>query len=367
MPSKSCVSRRGRVIAGDRSGRTRLRQWRPARGRDRIRPFARACAIALPLLLSSLAGAGDGAAQERRFISIGTGGTTGVYFAAGNAICRMLHEEAYPGVDEERPLTLRCASPGTEGSTANLAEIAAGNLEFGIVQSDWHYHAYHGTAPDRVAALPALRSVFSLYAEPLHLVAAADAPIARFADLKGARVNIGNPGSGHRQTMLFLLQAHGMGPADLGQVRELDVMAQSQALCEGEIDAFGILVGVPSAAVALATDGCGARVIPLDGPVEERIIAERPYYVRATIPAGSYETTDRDVATFGVTATLVTRADVDADVVYEVTRAVMDNLATLRLLHPAFDQLRAQDMISQGLSAPLHPGALRYYRARGWM
>ncbi|MGF1640201.1 MAG: TAXI family TRAP transporter solute-binding subunit [Rhodospirillales bacterium] len=310
----------------------------------------------------------EAAAQgQRRFIAIGTGGPTGVYFAAGNAICRLIHKEAAEGRESGRRHGIRCSAPSTGGSTYNIGQIAEGELDFGVAQSDWQYHSFKGTAPDRVKPFEKLRSVFSIHPEPFHIIVGKDSGIDGWADLKGKRVNIGNPGSGQRGTMEVLMAAHGTAVEDFRIATELTSTEQSNALCDGKIDAFGYTVGVPNAGVAVATDGCGARIINLNGPVEEKLVAEFPYYAFATIPAGTYKTTTEDVTTFGVMATFVTGADVDEQTVYEVVRAVMENIEDFRTLHPAFATLDPQKMIKDGLTAPLHPGAVRYYKEKGWM
>jgi TRAP transporter TAXI family solute receptor len=306
-------------------------------------------------------------AQDRRFIAIGTGGPTGVYFATGNAICRLVHKEAAEGRKEGRKHGIRCSAPSTGGSTYNIGQIAEGELDFGVAQSDWQYHAYNGTAPDRVSQYTKLRGVFSVHPEPFQIIVAKDSGIESFEDLKGKRVNIGNPGSGQRGTMEVLMAAYGMTPDDFAIATELTSTEQSSALCDGKIDAFGYSVGVPNAGVAVATDGCEARIINLVSDNEKRLVEENSYYAFSTIPAGTYKTSDEDVITFGVMATFVTSEDQNEQTVYEVVRAVMENIEDFRKLHPAFANLQPENMIKNGMSAPLHPGAIRYYKEKGWM
>ena len=180
-------------------------------------------------------------------------------------------------------------------------------------------------------------------------------------------MNIGNPGSGQRGTTEVLMSGYGMSADDFAVATELTSTEQSQALCDGKIDAYGYTVGVPNAGVAVATDGCGAYIANLEGEVEQKLVADNPFYAFTTIPAGTYKTTAEDVTTFGVMATFVSHENVPEDVVYEVTRAVMENLDDFRSLHPAFRNLDPANMIKDGLSAPLHPGAAKYYQEQGWM
>lgn len=307
----------------------------------------------------------ESSAQERRYITIGTGGGTGVYFVVGNAICRQVHREAAEGRRQGRKHGIRCAAPSSAGSIYNIGQISEGEFDFGIAQSDWQYHSYYGTS-SRVVHYPELRSVFSVHAEPYQIVVARDAQIQSFRDLAGHRFNIGNPGSGHRSTTDVLMAVYQMSRQDFAQVTELTSTEHSNALCDGRIDAFAFTVGVPNAGVAIATDGCEARIISLNTQVEHNLITNTPYYAVATIPQGSYRTTVEDVRTFGVVATLVTSSRVPPTVVYEVVRAVFENIDDFRRLHPAFANLEPYHMTQDGLSAPMHAGAVRYYRENRW-
>jgi TRAP transporter TAXI family solute receptor len=328
---------------------------------------SRAAALCFGLAVAALLPTQAPAQDKRVFITIGTGGPTGVYFAAGNAICRMIHKVAAEGRAQGRPHGIRCAAPATGGSRDNIEQVAQGELDFGIAQSDLQYHAHIGDRLDAVRPVPELRSVFSIHPEPFQLIVGKSTGIASFQDLKGKRVNIGNPGSGQRGTMEVLMKAHGTTVADFQTAAELTSTEQANALCDGKIDAFGYSVGVPNAGVAVATDGCDARIVPLDGPVEQDLVAANSFYAFTTIPAGTYKTTDRDVATFGVVATLVTSADAREEIVYELTRAVMENIDDFRQLHPAFATLEPKRMVKDGLTAPIHPGALRYYKEKKLM
>lgn len=306
------------------------------------------------------------AESKRRFISIGTGGPTGVYFAAGNAICRLVHKEAAEGRKSGRKHGIRCSAPSTGGSNYNIGQIKEGELDFGVSQSDWQYHAFNGSSVWKGKKFSALRSVFSVHPEPLHIIVGGSSGITGWDSLKGKRVNIGNPGSGQRGTMEFLMQKYGWKKDIFSVVSELTSSEQSKALCDGKIDAFIYTVGVPNAGVSAATDGCGANIVSFNNNLAKSLVKERPYYAWAQIPKGTYKTTSKDVTTFGVMATFVTSAAVPQKTVYEVTRAVMENISDFRKLHPAFKNLDPKSMISNGLSAPIHEGAKKYYVEKGW-
>ncbi len=324
--------------------------------------FAAAIAFA-----ASTVGSTPAQAQGKQFIAIGTGGPTGVYFVVGQSICRMIHKEAAEGRKSGRKHGIRCAAPSTGGSTYNIGQISQGELDFGVAQSDWQYHAYNGTAPDKVKQYKKLRAVFSVHPEPYHIIVGKSSGINSWADLKGKRFNIGNPGSGQRGTTEVLMSAYGTKKSDFKIATELTSTEQSKALCDGKIDAYGYTVGVPNAGVSVATDGCGARIISLNTGVEKKLVDNNAYYAFATIPKGTYKTTSKDVTTFGVMATFVTSADVPDNIVYEVTRAVFENIEDFRKLHPAFANLDPKNMIKNALSAPLHPGAIKYYKEKGLM
>ncbi len=316
---------------------------------------------------AALLPSGEALAQGKKFIAIGTGGPTGVYFVVGQSVCLLVHKEAAEGRKKGRKHGIRCAAPSTGGSTYNIGQISQGELDFGVAQSDWQYHAYNGTAPDKVKEYKKLRSVFSVHPEPYHIIVGGDSGIMSWADLKGKRFNIGNSGSGQRGTTEVLMERYGTSKGDFKIATELTSTEQSKALCDGKIDAYGYTVGVPNAGVSVATDGCGAKIINLDTSVEKKLVMDNAFYAFATIPKGTYKTTDSDVTTFGVMATFVTSADVDEDVVYEVVRAVFENLDDFRKLHPAFANLDPAKMITNALSAPLHRGAVKYYKEKGWM
>ncbi|MEN9062078.1 MULTISPECIES: TAXI family TRAP transporter solute-binding subunit [Ponticoccus] len=302
-----------------------------------------------------------GAAQAQEFISIGTGGVTGVYYPTGGAICRLVNKD-------RKEHGIRCAVESTGGSVYNINTIKAGELEFGVAQSDWQYHAYNGSSQfEGDAAFPDLRAVFSVHPEPFTLLARADAGVEKFEDLAGKRVNVGNPGSGQRATMEVVMEAFGIGMDDLALATEYKGSEMAQQLCDGNIDAMIYTVGHPAAAIQEATTTCDVKLIDVVGEPIDALVADNPYYRVATIPGGMYEGNDEDTTTFGVGATFVTSASVPEDTVYVVAKAVMENISDFQQLHPAFAELKPEEMVKDGLSAPLHPGAEKAYKELGLM
>ncbi len=304
-------------------------------------------------------GASAATAQEQTFISIGTGGVTGVYYPTGGAICRLVNR----GRSEHG---IRCGVESTGGSVFNINAIRGGELEFGVAQSDWQYHAYNGTSRfEEQGPFEGLRAVFSVHPEPFTVVARSDAGIETFEDLKGKRVNVGNPGSGQRGTMEVLMDKLGWTMDDFAVASELQAAEQSQALCDNNIDAMVYTVGHPSGSIQEATTACDSVLVDVEGEAVDELVADNPFYRTATIPGGMYRGNDEDTHTFGVGATFVTSEDVPEEVVYQVVKAIFDNMDQFRGLHPAFANLDPKEMATAGLSAPLHAGAERYFREAG--
>jgi len=300
------------------------------------------------------------ASAQQKFISIGTGGVTGVYYPTGGAICRLVNK----GRKEHG---IRCSAESTGGSIYNINTIRAGELEFGVAQSDWQYHAYNGTSKFKDAGpYKDLRAVFSVHPEPVTIVARADAGISNITDLKGKALNIGNAGSGTRGTWDVIEQALGWKREDLKVAAELKSAETGQALCDGKIQAYFWLVGHPSALTQETLSTCDAVLVNATGAEIEKLVSDNSYYRQATIPAGMYNNKE-DVTTFGVGATFVSSASVPKDVVYTVVKAVFENFDQFKKLHPAFANLKEKEMISDSLSAPLHAGAQKYYKEKGWI
>ncbi|MDX8350637.1 TAXI family TRAP transporter solute-binding subunit [Cognatiyoonia sp. IB215446] len=301
------------------------------------------------------------AAMAEEFITIGTGGVTGVYYPTGGAICRLVNQG-------RRDHGIRCSVESTGGSVYNINTIREGELEFGVAQSDWQFHAFNGTSRfEENGAFEDLRAVFSVHPEPFTVVARADAGITTIEDLKGKRVNIGNPGSGQRGTMEVLMEALGWTMDDFALATELKAAEQSAALCDNQIDAMVYTVGHPSGSISEATTACDSVLVEVSGPAVEQLIADNSFYRSATIPGGMYRGNDSDVTTFGVGATFVSSASVSDDVVYTLVKSVFDNIDDFKGLHPAFANLEPAEMASAGLSAPIHDGAARYYKEAGLM
>ncbi len=296
-----------------------------------------------------------------QFVTIGTGGVTGVYYPTGGAICRLVNKG-------RKQHGIRCSVESTGGSVYNLNAIRAGELDMGVAQSDWQYHAYHGTSkfadqgPNKQ-----LRAVFSVHPEPFTVVARADSGIKNLQDMKGKRVNIGNPGSGQRGTMEVLMSTLGWTKDSFSLASELKSSEQASAMCDDKVDAIVFTVGHPNGSIKEATTTCDAVLVNVTGAKIDRLINENSYYSTAIIPGGMYRGNNKDTATFGVGATFVTSATIPDKVIYEVVKSVFENFKSFQRLHPAFKHLKKKEMVRNNLSAPLHNGAIKYYKEAGLM
>lgn len=311
-------------------------------------------------LVATLASAAFSAQAEEKFITIGTGGQTGVYYVVGQSICQLVNRDT-------AKTHVKCNAPSTGGSVDNLNAIAAGERDLGISQSDWQFHAYNGSSSFEGKKNEKLRAVFSIHPEPFTVMARQDAKIEQFDDLKGKRVNVGDPGSGTRATMNVILNAKGWTDKEFKVASELKASEMASAMCDNNLDAITYNVGHPNGALKEAAASCDVKLVSVSGEAIDKLVADNPYYAKATIPGGLYKGSDNPTESFGVYATLVTSSDVDADKVYAVVKAVFDNFDRFKRLHPAFENLKQEEMIKNALSVPLHEGAVRYYKEKGWL
>lgn len=325
------------------SERTEMRRggWRGRRG--------------LAPLLFVLASGFPVAGQDLELISIGTGGETGVYYLTGGAICAMVNKRRWD-------TGMRCLTEPSAGSIQNLRDVRAGARTFGIVQSDWQFHAENGTnvfseaGPDRD-----LRSVLSLFREPFTVITRPGTGIVGLNDLKEKRVSLGPAGSGGRATMGVVMEALDWTDADFAWTADFAMPDVPRALCAGDIDAAVFIVAHPNLAVEEMISTCDAALVPVSGPEIEKMVAENPYFTPDVIAADSYAGQSSDAPTFALTATLITSSRTSPLVVSEVTRAVIENLDAFRATHPALTDLDGARMFSEGMTAPPHEGVLPVY------
>jgi TRAP transporter TAXI family solute receptor len=313
--------------------------------------FYVAASFALTLTLPAL--------SADRFIAIGTGSETGVYYPSGGAICKFVNQG-------RRQHNLLCSIEATGGSIFNVNTLRAGHLDFAIVQSDWQYHGYMGSGPFlHHGSFEKMRSVFSLYTEPFNIITRSDTNIQTIEDLVGKRINIGNADSGDRATMQVVMNAFDWNNESFKLAAELRGAERSQALCENKLDAYIYMVGHPNDSIGEATTSCNAKIISVTGKEIEQIIANHSYYTVTTIAPETYKGQTDPIQSFGVAATLITTSDISDDVVYSLVKSVFEHFEQFKQSHPALANLQKEQMVQASLSAPLHPGAERYYREVG--
>ena len=296
---------------------------------------------------------------------IGTGATAKVHTSVGRAICRLI-QKSNPGTT--------CDVASIEGRDASepiavLSEVRNNAIEIGIVQSDWQYYAFQGTGPVQFMDIKFdnLRSLFSLHGALFTVVVRRDAGIESLDDLTGKRVNIGNPGSSQRAIMDMVMEAKGWTQNSFQLADELSDAEQLLALCHNRVQAVVTVVSHPDERTAKALELCDAKIIAVSGNGIDKLVADNRYLASSEVPMGVYVDSKVLIPTFGVMVTAVTSADLDDQSAYRVVKTVFDNLEYMKRLHTALGNLLPGRMISAGLSAPLHPGAVRYFRENGMM
>jgi uncharacterized protein len=301
------------------------------------------------------------ALAKSKVFKIATGEYMGRYYPTGGAIAEIVN-------NKQEEFGFRCVAKPTSGSVYNINAIMAGDMEFGIVQSDSQYQAFNGLDEWKdKGPQKDLRTMFSLYTESVTLLASVDSGIKTIQDLKGKRVYIGEIGSGSRQNAMDALNAAGIDwKTDLKVIKKGKKYDVQSMLMRGELDAFFYTVGHPTTAIKFATVGAkNTLFIPIVN-IEE-LLSKNPYYVKSIIPVSLYPqiANDEDVKTFGMTATFVTSAKIPDNVVYAITKEVFENLGSLKYSDPTLNMLTKESMVKNGLTAPLHPGALQYYKEAG--
>ena len=312
------------------------------------------------VIAAGIAGsAGLASSAQKTFLVMGGGLETGIYYQVVLGVCKLVNEKL-------GSQGYNCTGQPALGSVLNIKAVKRGLLDFAVVQSDHSWHAYKGKEDWKGKPFKGLRSLFSIYPETVMLVTRADAGIRSVNDLRAKRVSVGNPGSGHHENAKDVLRIYGIDRLEDISQRELEPKEAARALWRKKIDAFFFTVGNPWGEGQKLAKRVKIRMVPINSPGIKKFLTDKPYYVVAAIPGGVYSGVDKDVSTFAVKATLVTSENASEESVYNVVKTVFEDLDRFRKMHPAFASIQPQDML-KGLSAPLHPGALRYYNEKGWM
>jgi hypothetical protein len=294
-----------------------------------------------------------------KFVSIGTGGVTGVYYPVGGAIAKLINTK-------KRVYGLKVTAEATGGSVFNINSLAQGDMDFGLAQTDMVTQAWEGIR-DWKGRGPQkeLRGICTLQSETVCLIASVDSGIKTCSDLKGKIVAVGNPGSGTRDNSRDALSTCGLTFDDLAKAEGIKPAEAAGFLQDGRLDAYFYTVGHPNGSLKeAAAGGTKVRFIPFTNLGE--FLKKYPSYSKEVIPIRFYGGAENkeDVPTFGVKACLVSSDKVADEVVYAVTKELFENLDTLRKLHPALENLDKEAML-KGLPIPVHPGALKYYKEAG--
>jgi TRAP transporter TAXI family solute receptor len=295
-----------------------------------------------------------------QFVTIGTGGVTGVYYPTGGAICRMANKD-------RKETGIRCSVESTGGSVYNVNTINSGELDFGIAQSDVVYQAYNGEGKFKGKAIKNLRTIMTIHAEPLTFIVAKKSGIKSLSDMKDKRINIGNAGSGQRNTVEMLFENSDLSKSMLKTAQELKASETSRALKDDKIDGYFYVVGHPNSNIKEAANATKIDIINITADnfkSFDKIMKKYPYYGIGVIPDGTYRGVKGDRKTFGVKATLVTSAKTSDKAVTAILDAIYKNFEKFTQLHPAYKGLTKEATL-QGLGAPLHKAAKAYFEKNG--
>jgi len=309
------------------------------------------------IAVAALVGALSMPVFAAQFVTIGTGGVTGTYYPTGGAVCRLVNQV-------KKETGIRCSVESTGGSVYNINTIKNGELDFGIAQSDVVYQAANGTDKFEGNKIEKLRSVIAIYPELFTLVSRKDANINTIMDIKGKRINLGNPGSGNEATALAMFDALGMSKDDLAFAGALKASEMPDALRDNKIDGYFYMVGHPTANIKDASNSVDVKIVPIEGDKINKFVKANPYFAQANVSGGLYKGNDSDTPTFGVKAVLVTSTDVSDEAVYTVVKQILENFEEFKKLHPAYANITKESLLD-GLSAQLHNGAKKYFKEIG--
>ena len=291
------------------------------------------------------------------FITIGTGSVTGIYYATGGAICRLVNKY-------KNDSSIRCSIESTEGSLYNLISVNNKDLDFAIVQSDILYQASHNKNNFQKGSYSKVKPVISIYPELLTLVTNKNANINTIMDIKDKRINLGSSGSGNEITALTLFNEIGLTKNDLKEASSYSASEMSDALKNNKIDGYFYMVGHPTSTIKDTSSSINIKIIPIESKITNPLIQKYPYFAKANIPAGIYKGQIEEIPTFGVKAVLVANEKVDEKVVYAVVKAILENFDEFKKQHPAYSNITKESLL-EGISTPLHEGAKKYFEEIG--
>jgi TRAP transporter TAXI family solute receptor len=306
--------------------------------------------IALVTMITLAASGTAFAAKE--FLSIATGGTAGTYYPIGGAIAQAVSK----GSD------IQATAETGNASVANINLISQGDIEVAFVQNDIAFWAYTGQIMFK-SPLTNVRAIASLYPEHLQLIITKDSSVKVLEDLKGKRVGVGAPGSGVEADVRAIFQVAGLTYEDM-KVDFLDYSATTSRFKDNQIDAGFVVSGYPTASVMDLATTRDISLLSFDDAFLAKLSEAHPYFVASKIPAGTYRGVDADTVTAAVMAILVTHTDVSEDVVYNFLKSMFANIADVHASHSQARSITLESALD-GLTVPLHPGAVKYYKEAG--
>ncbi len=317
--------------------------------------------LATVLALAAACGGGapdttsEAEVAERHFLSIGTAPPGGAFFVVGGALAEVL--DSHGG-----EWGWQVAAEATKGTQENLRRLALGDLDLALANSAITYFAVRGEGS--WSEVQEVRSVMTLAPNVALFLAPASGAVERIPDLAGRRVSVGPAGAGFEAFVGPILEAHGLTYDDFTPINATQAGAVD-LLADGSADAAFLGGAVPTASITQAAAGQEIRFLPFEPEARERLTTEYPFFRPATIPAGTYRGQDEEFAGLDVGSMhLVTSADADEELVYQVTRVLWEHRAEVVERHPAGRAIRA-DNVARDAGTPFHPGAIRFYREIG--
>ncbi len=297
--------------------------------------------------------------SERRKLThllLGTGSVQGVYFPIGGVICRLLNRH-------KASHRIRCSLESTGGSIYNLRQLRDDKFDLVFAQSDWQFHAYHGSSTFKdIGPDKRLRAVFALESDPLALIVPKDSELNNFADLEGKTVSFGYTRSLQHRIIDDLIAAKNWGHKNFKEVRPMSDQRQIAQVCEGLLDAILLLTSSLDDNLKQVPEGCELKMLPIQDPAIKMLIADKPYYREGYIQKGRYLDSPKDTPSFGLGATFVAHESTSPKAIYNVVKEVVENFRDFKSLHPSLATLDKKELPYAGISIPLHPGAKRFYK-----
>ncbi len=310
-------------------------------------------AIIVLCLVFSIASSSSAAVAQ--FV-MATGGTAGTYYPLGGAMAQLINEKV-------KDVNITVQSTGA--SVVNVRMINQKEADLALIQTDIADYAWNGTEFfEKDGKIRTFGAIASLYPELIQIVAGADSGINSVADLKGKRVSVGAPGSGAEANARQILDAYGLSYKDLAQVQYLSFAESAEAFKDKHIDAFFVTAGIPNSAILDVATMHKIKILPISNDMYDKLRSKYGFFGSVTIPGGTYPGLSQPVQTVAVQAVLVARMDLDAGLVYAMTRALFDNLPELAKMHAKGKEISLSTALA-GVSTPLHPGAEKYFREKG--